>query len=45
MKWQEQQSDKIPYEPKFYKRDPDNDEILTLDELFGPGGSKIGDLT
>jgi len=39
MKWQEQQSDTLPYEPKFYKRDPDNDEILTLDELLGQQAS------
>ena len=35
MKWQDQQGDKIPYQPKFYKRDPENDEILSLDELVG----------
>lgn len=35
MKWQQQQDDKIPYTPKFYKRDPDNDETLSLEELLG----------
>lgn len=35
MKWQAQKSDTLPYEPKFYKRDPDNDEILSLEEVLG----------
>ena len=34
MQWQEQDIDKLPYEPMFYERDPENDEILTLEELF-----------
>ena len=35
MKWQAQKSDTLPYEPKFYRRDPDNDEILSLEEILG----------
>ena len=35
MKWQQQQDDKIPYTPKFYKRDPENDETLLLEDLLG----------
>ena len=34
MKWQAQESESLPYEPKFYKRDPDNDGVLTLEELL-----------
>ena len=35
MKWQKQDDDlKLPYEPKFYKRDPEHDDKLSQDELL-----------
>lgn len=34
MKWQKQQDDQnLPYEPKYYKRDPEHDDKLTMKEI------------